>query len=245
MEQAVKQETVLFGLCTVDRAFSDRLERALRVWSETVCADVRLYVRPDWASFFADGRASDCSVLFLDADGEELPPPDALKAAMWHGALLFCSSSPHAAIDSYAFHPAGFLSKPVSAADLERPLARCFPHWQRALRRMEVFSDRSRLHIPMSNLIWAEASGRSCILHVPQGTLPAGISLMGLTWLLPEESFLRCQKSFLVNLHRIQSTDGKFFQMSEGSPVPIGRDCRGAALSTYASFLKRWAWKDL
>jgi DNA-binding LytR/AlgR family response regulator len=163
---------------------------------------------------------------------------------MWRGALLFCSSSPHAAIDSYAFHPSGFLSKPVSAADLERPLARCFPHWKRALRWLEVFSDRSRVHIPMCNLIWAEACGRSCVLHVPQRTLPAGISLMGLTWLLPDKSFLRCQKSFLVNLCRIQSTDGRFFQMSEGSPVPIGRDCRGTALSAYALFQKRWAWKE-
>jgi DNA-binding LytR/AlgR family response regulator len=243
MDQVIKQETVLFGLCSPDRVFSDSLAQALRVWSETVCAGMALRIWPDWASFLGGGQAADCAVLFLDADGGALPPPSALKDSAWRGALLLCSASARSAIGSYAFHPNGFVSKPVTAAELERPLARCFPRWQGARRRLEVFSERNRLRVPMCDLSWAEASGRSCVLHVPQGVLPAGVSLMELTRLLPDESFLRCQKSFLVNLHHVCSADGKAFRMFDGNLVPIGRDCRSAALSAYASFQTRWSGK--
>ena len=243
MEQIIKQGAVSFGLCSPDCVFSDNLAQALRIWSETVCADVALCVWSDCASFLADGQTSECAVLFLDADGGEFPSPAALRESQWRGALLLCSVSAHSAIHSYMFHPDGFVSKPVTAAALERPLARCFPRWQGALRRLEVFSERTRLRIPMCDLIWAEACGRSCILHVPQGAFPAGVSLLELTELLPGESFLRCQKSFLINLYRVRSADGKTFRMSDGGRVPIGRDCRDAALAALAAYQARWSGK--
>ncbi|MET0016322.1 LytTR family transcriptional regulator DNA-binding domain-containing protein [Oscillibacter sp.] len=241
MEQIIKQGAVSFGLCSPDCVFSDHLAQALRIWSETVCADVALCVWSDCASFLEDAQTSECAVLFLDADGGEFPSPAALRESPWGGALLLCSDSAHSAIHSYVFHPDGFVSKPVTAATLERPLARCFPRWQGALRRLEVFSERTRLRIPMCDLIWAEACGRSCILHVPQGAFTAGVSLLELTELLPEESFLRCQKSFLINLYRVRSEDGKAFRMSDGGRVPIGRDCRDAALAALAAYQARWS----
>lgn len=243
MEQLIKQDAVLFGLCSPDRVFSDDLAKALRIWSETVCADVAFCVWSDCASFLTGGQTSECAVLFLDADGGEPLSPAALRESPWRGALMLCSASAHSAIDSYAFHPDGFVAKPVTAAALERPLARCFFRWQNALRRLEVFSERTRLRIPICDLIWAEASGRSCILHIPQGAFPAGVSLMELTGLLPGESFLRCQKSFLINLHRVRSADGKTFRMSDGGSVPIGRDCRSAVLAALAAFQTRWSGK--
>lgn len=229
-----------FGVYSKDAAFRAALYQAVQVWRAGVCADVEWAAWSDWPPCLREQTYTPCGVLFVDADDWNVPMKSAVGRPETGGALFLCSDSHRAAIESYAFHPDGFLQKQVTPALLDRALARRFSLWRDALEDLDVSVGRSKIRFPLCELIWAEAGGRSCVLHSSQGKITAGESLAELAEHLPGECFLRCQKSFLVNLRHVQSIKSRSFSMLDGAEIPIGRNNWAAVRKTYAAFRARW-----
>jgi len=219
-----------FLVYTEDEPFFACFTRALRMWTETVCITaepVRLDGREELAS-----SPGPRDILFWDIDGLEdrldrLSPPHA-------GALVLCSQDPGLSIACYALHPADFLPKPVSPAALERAMGRCIPLWQERLRWLDASA--GRVQIPLCELMWAEASGHSTMLHCVHGIIRDSESLSALETKLPPKLFLRCQRSFIVNLRHVRALENGFFTMVGDDQVPVGRGNRDQAAQAYAAF---------
>ena len=141
--------------------FPEPSERAvlysmLQVWMELSCASM------DIVTAEAAEAPHTHFVAFWDMDHSEPPPP------AWHHpdrALFLCSQDPQRAIDSYSFHPTGFLLKPLSMERLWGAMLRCSRLWFSALMRLEVSSDRAKIGIPFRDLICVEGARRGCIIH--------------------------------------------------------------------------------
>lgn len=216
-----------FLVCTEDEAFFAGFARALRFWSETVCITAEP-VRLDGQENGSGPR----DILFLDIDGldgplDKLDPPPA-------GALVLCSGDPGRSIACYALHPVDFLPKPVTPAALDRAMGRCIPLWQDRLRWLDASVGRAQ--VPLCELAWVEASGHSTVLHCVHGVIKAGEALSKLEARLPPQLFLRCQRSFLVNLRHVRALENGCFVMAGGDQVPIGRGNREQAARAFAAF---------
>ena len=61
-----------------------------------------------------------------------------------------------------------------------------------------------------------------------------------LTAELPEDVFIRCQRSYLVNLHHVKEADGKVVYMSNGEEVSIGRSARVEVMAAVNHYRERW-----
>ena len=197
------------------------LERMLRLWAGLTCANLET---GPW-----EPGAAAPAVLFWDLDTQLSPPqlPDDSSA------LLVCSSSSQAAIDSYSLHPDGFLHKPIRQEDLHAALRRCIKVWWDALDRLEILSDRLRVRLPLCDLVWAEGARRGCLVHSSHECISNRESLSALEARLPGALFFRCQRSFLVNLTHVQKLDSQGFHMSDGAVVPLSRNSRAAAVQAY------------
>jgi len=218
-----------FLVYTEDEPFLRGFARSLRLWTETVCITAEL-VRAGGREEFSSLSPRD--ILFLDIDGlgcrlDQLPPPPV-------GALVLCSGDPGRSIACYALHPADFLPKPVTPAALERAMGRCIPLWQDRLQWLDASA--GRVQIPLCELMWAEASGHSTVLHCVHGVIRNSESMSGLEAKLPSGLFLRCQRSFLVNLRHVRALEAGFFTMAGGGQVPVGRGNREQAAQAYAAF---------
>lgn len=172
-------------------------------------------------------------ILFWDLDGGELPPhcPPGGDCA-----LFVCSSNSEDAIQSYAFHPTGFLQKPISMESLRNALRRCVHLWWSALERLEFLSDRVRVRIPFYDLVWAEGSRRGCLLHTLRQSIAVREALYSLEERLPKEIFVRCQRSFLVNLCHVRALTGTTLYLSDGTEIPLGRGHKAAVGDAYRNF---------
>ena len=202
--------------------------RQLRHWDAFICASLPLET-------VSEPTPCASSILFWDLDGA-LPPP-----ALTPGqdcALFVCSSDPQKAIDSYALHPTGFLRKPVGLEALWRAMFRCAQLWWPSLDRLEVLSGRVRLRVPYYNLIWAEGTRRGCLIHTTGESIATREPLYRLEQRLPEFVFLRCQRSFVVNLCHIRRASGSTIQLRDGTELCLGRGNKAEILSAYRRFLQ-------
>lgn len=212
--------------------FHDLAEQAalwgmLRNWMEICCVSMDI-------SADENPPLSGSSIIFWDLDGPGYPPvfrdPDS--------ALFLCSRDPQKAIDSYSFHPTGFLQKPISMNNLWDAMLRCASLWFSSLLRLEILSDRVRIGIPFKNLIWVEGTRRGCLIHTSHQSISAREPLYRLEHRLPKTIFTRCQRSFVVNLACVQEISGNSLFLTDGTEISLGRGNKASVLEDYRRFCR-------
>lgn len=209
-----------------DHAECEALCAKLKMWMELSCVSTELVC----------DRAADqlppSSIVFWDLDASS--PPPYLQTQEY--TLFLCSCDPQRAIDSYTFHPTGFLTKPISMDKLWHVMLRCSSLWFPDLLRLEIVSERVRVGIPYQNLLWAEGTRRGCMLHTTHQSIPSREPLYRLEQRLPERIFIRCQRSFLVNLLHVHQLTGNYLYLSDGTQVSLGRGNKAEVRELYRQF---------
>ena len=200
----------------------------LRAWAELSCVAMDIVIMQ------APAPPQTQSIIFWDLDSP-YPPPVLQDAGC---ALFLCSRDPQRAIDSYSYHPTGFLTKPFSMDKLWDAMQRCASLWFSSLKRLEILSDRLRIGIPFKNLIWAEGTRRGCLIHTSHQCLSAREPLYQLEQRLPATIFTRCQRSFVVNLSYVQEITGNSLFLNDGTEISLGRGNKSTVLEAYQQFCR-------
>lgn len=214
--------------------FSDLAERnafcgMLQIWMELTCVSM------DIVTTKAAVPPPAHAIVFWDLDGPDPPPPVGQGPDC---ALFLCSRDPQRAIDSYAFHPTGFLTKPVSMDQLWNAMLRCSGLWFASLMRLELYSDRVKVGVPFKNLIWAEGTRRGCMLHTSHQSIVTREPLYRLEQRLPQVIFARCQRSFVVNLTHVREITGNSLFLCDGTEISLGRGNKPGVLQAYQQFCR-------
>lgn len=203
-----------------------RLFQILSAWMELYCAPMELVTEPSLP-------IQPPVILFWDLDGGTLPPrfpPDSSHA------LFVCAADHQAAIHSYPFHPNGFLQKPICMDQVEAALKRCIPLWWNALERLELLSGRVRTRVPFCNVTRIEGTRKGCLVHSSLQTFSVREPLYSLESRLPQRIFVRCQRSFVVNLFHIQKLSRQSAFLSDGTEIPLGRCQKDTVWEAYQQF---------
>ena len=203
----------------------------LQVWMELSCACVDIVTAGSGAS---DAPCAD-SIVFWDLDSSKLPP------RTWDhrgNALFLCSRDPQRAIGSYSLHPTGLLLKPVSMDRLWEAMRRCSHLWFPSLMRLEISDNRIKIALPFNDLLCAEGARRGCLIHTSHRVILSREPLYRLEQQLPENIFVRCQRSFVVNLTHVREAKGDILRLSNGAEIPIGRGNKTAVLDAYRQFCR-------
>ena len=209
--------------------------RALRLWADMVCLSAEI---SPWSPG-QEPLPPDVSALFWDMDGAvPLPLPELTGEG--RRRLFLCASDARAAIDSYTLHPTGFLQKPVRMNALRRTMDRCVGAWWNDLVRLEVLCGGLRHQIPLSNLLWVESCRHGSLLHTRGEQFQTREPLRNLEDRLSGGMFLRCQRSFLVNLYHVCGVSQDAITLSNGDRVPVGRRCRAAVLESCGHLRELW-----
>jgi len=228
-------------ICSQDMGFLHSLRSVLEVWGEFVCVDLELSLYERWEDLPGESGTNQ-SMLFLDAEdldlSQDLKQLETIRAT--YDALFVCAQNSRKAISLYQLRPTAFLSRPLSAAMLDRIMSRNVSLWKTGIRNLELTENRSRMKIPMCDILWAETLGRNCLLHCLCRDTQIGASMNELTAELPEDVFIRCQRSYLVNLHHVKEADGKVVYMSNGEEVSIGRSARVEVMAAVNHYRERW-----
>lgn len=83
-----------------------------------------------------------------------------------------------------------------------------------------------------------------CQIHTLRQTVVTRRGLDDLEAVINSGDFLRCHRSFLVNMNHIQGMEDSDFRMSDGALVPISAANRVSLRSAFIDWTYRKAWEQ-
>jgi DNA-binding LytR/AlgR family response regulator len=170
---------------------------------------------------FAKGRFQ---IAFMDIymDGTNADGLDAAREIHRRDEnckIIFTTSSKDFAIDGYELAAVHYIVKPVSYEKVREALDRCRELIMREARYITVIANRDERQILLKNILYIEAVEKKLLIHTGDEIIPTYMSFEQIGADL-DEAFLRCHKSYLVNMGHVHTLH-KDFLMKNGDTVLI------------------------
>lgn len=151
--------------------------------------------------------------------------------------IIFVTISPDHAISSYEVRALHYIMKPVSYSKIEKVLNLCKFEAVKAERQIEVLTGKVMTRVNLDQILYVEIFHKVLTIHTAYGEIAARISMENIEALLGGPPFLRCHRSFLVNMDYIEETKVNEFLLSGGRKVPISRPARAFSVKTYQDYI--------
>lgn len=152
-------------------------------------------------------------------------------------ALIFVTVSKEFAVDSYQVDAAYYLVKPLDAASLTLAMGRCRHLLQQYAKSITIAESRHMVHVKQRDILYLESQRNDCVLYTCNGEIRTRAKLSELEQELGGWPFLRCHRSFIVNLHWLEDMFDKDFVLRGGARVPISRAYGAVAQEEFNRFL--------
>ncbi len=214
------------ALCDDDKdflaSFTPLLSDALRARRETF----QITAFSDTASLLKAMEEGDpFSLVFLDVvfgEEEGIRAARSIRTHGWDTEIVFVSSAPEFAAESFDVSPLHFLVKPVSPEKLAAALDRYLERAAVTMIRLETPHGATVFRI--DEILYFEIYSHKIIIHKADGTRDSCTgTLSELETSLPPQRFIRPHRSYLVNLDRIVKVTRYQILLSQGSTVPVSK----------------------
>lgn len=151
-------------------------------------------------------------------------------------AIVFTTSSRDHMADGFDVGAVHYLTKPFGRADVEVALDRCLMLSNSAEPYLELRIQREIKKVMYSQILYIESQNRCCIVHTLGDEIRSYIRLDQLQEQLKDPRFLRCHRSYIVNLDCIQSIRGNDFLLISGIPIPLRREKRAEFKAAFENY---------
>lgn len=161
----------------------------------------------------------------------------ALRESKSRIGIIFITASPSFALEGYSVRPVQYLLKPVDPEKLKEAIL--FDYEQNFTRkRLLVTSGQKTFSLAFSDISFIEVYGHTLKIHTEKDTVECPGALKELESTLPD-CFLRCHKSYIVNLERVSDIKRYEFTLDTGSRVPIGKEKYFSVQNAFVSYAAR------
>ena len=153
--------------------------------------------------------------------------------------LVFLTSSPEYAVESYSVRARDYILKPVVPERLFACLEGLIAEMGEISRFINVRGMDAVHRLPLSGLDYIEAQGRHSLFRMSDGSgVLSGEAFNSIeNRLRDEESFFKCHRSYIVNIFNISSWSPREIVMRSGAKLPLSRGCHREFEEAYFSVL--------
>ncbi|MEG1067542.1 MAG: LytTR family DNA-binding domain-containing protein [Anaerovoracaceae bacterium] len=139
--------------------------------------------------------------------------------------IVFLTSSPEFALDSYSVKARDYIIKPVSKSKLFSVLDSILEETQEPMNGLSLKTQNGLLRIFFSKLSYVEVMNKQLYFHMTDGSIKnvhGSLSEYENT-LLSHNEFLKVHRSFIVNLWYMNELTASGFISNNGDVIPISR----------------------
>ncbi|MFC5623287.1 LytR/AlgR family response regulator transcription factor [Algoriphagus winogradskyi] len=157
--------------------------------------------------------------------------------------VIICSAHEEFALPSINLSVAGYLIKPVNAWGLNKLLEKVSKKLniqkEATLEKskdyflVEDYASFGYTKVAFSSLYHVEQKQNYSLFHAPPHIYKQRSTLQSVEIMLPEWTFVRVQKSFLINITKLQKIFHKEIILDNGMIVPLGDSYKDQLLNTY------------
>lgn len=226
------------AICDDVSAQREALRKILRVWAFSKNVPLDIFEFADGSEILEKNTAflRALDLIFLDIYRGQINGIDtarALRERDVESSLVFVAASSHYAIEGYEVSALSYLVKPVRLESFNATMERFL---QRYRPRSLFLGDRLFV---MDDIVYAESSLKIVSFHFKDGTVAevrekldvVGSRLIG-------HSFLRCHKSYIVNMNYVVRVEGGSFVTTLEETVPMRQKDAADLRKTYFEYLK-------
>lgn len=191
-----------------------------------------------------DALKGGVDIIFMDIQlGETVPTGielvDALISRSGDVQVIYVSGYLEYAPDAYRTRHTWLLAKPVRQESLNAALERALDNLDRSRKgSLLVRSGSSLVQVVPSKILYVESDRRKVRIHEQARTIETYAKIDDIQRRLPEQ-FVRCHKSFLVNMDCIAELRASDVILSNGEEIPVSQRRRRALLNRFVEYVGR------
>ena len=159
-------------------------------------------------------------------------------------AVIFITVSEGYAVEGFALRAAHYLLKPVEYDMFCQAMDRCKEQTRQFARYIEVMVNREPVRIPARDILYAEVFKNLCVIHTVNDDVQTYTAIDTLEEKLDGAPFLRCHRSYIVNLRRVTDLREDMFFLEGGGEVRISKASLAGAKKAYRDFCMELADKQ-
>lgn len=149
--------------------------------------------------------------------------------------IVFMTALTDYAVESYDAAPLHYLLKPIDPEKLGNAVDRFLE--KNAPQKLHFMTTKGHLYTPITNILFFEIYGHEIVIHLANGTKETCIgTLKGLEQLLPELTFVRPHRSYLVNLEHIAEITRYQIRLSSEDIVPVSKNLYNDILNSFINY---------
>ena len=139
--------------------------------------------------------------------------------------IVFITSSPDHMADGFQIGAVHYLVEPVTLDSVGQALERVLRLLDKPEAYITLQIGRMEKQVLLEDIVFVESRERQCLIHTKKEVMPPYIRLDELQAML-DDRFLRCHRSYLINMAETEGLFSDGFLMSDGAAVPVKRDKR-------------------
>lgn len=232
----------------MDIAICDDLEsdkQALQHMINKYCNDYNLELEfstytngNDLLSNFTSGKFK---LIFLDIylNNSNLTGIEIAKQIRIHDQeciIIFMTTSRDHALDAFKVDAMQYLVKPLDYNNIKHIFDKTQKLFSENMSFIEVPSNGLSVKILLKDIYYIEVYDKTSLIHTNLNTIKTYTPLSKLWELLDGSSFLRCHRSYIVNMFYIDDILETDFLLKDGKKIPIRKEDSSDIKQTYSDY---------
>jgi len=142
--------------------------------------------------------------------------------------IVFLTSTPEFAVESYTVKANNYLLKPVDDNVFHRILDELVAELQQASRSIMVRSAYAVHRVEHGSIEYIEAQNKRIRFTLTNGKVIDAVDPLYTyeSKLLHSDGFFKCHRSYIVNIHQIDTYTQREIRTRSGCRIPISRSCQ-------------------
>lgn len=154
--------------------------------------------------------------------------------------IIFLTSSPEFAVESYRVRAYDYLLKPIDRKLLFSALDHISTEQTFQNDSLAIKTPKTMMIIPFSQIEVVEINNKTLQFHLSNGSIKSVNGKLSdyEDFLLQRKEFIKVHRSYIVNMNLMQSFSNQSFLSLSGLSIPISRNVLRDVKETYVSFLR-------
>lgn len=214
------------AICEDEAQFAEQLSEYIKEWSESKNIIVEIFTHVAAEKFLYDWEDSeDYDMLFLDIkmgsmDGIELAK--VIRKTNKDMAIVFATNLKEYAISGYSVDAMQYLLKPVRREDCFACLDKVYNSDR--IKKYFLYNDLEKtFRIPHEDIIYIEMFSHKATLVTASEEYIFRKTTKQLLEELNDDLFVKCHKSFIINMRHVEAVSTKFAFMSNDAEIPLSK----------------------
>ncbi len=151
---------------------------------------------------------------------------------------VFTTTSREFAIEAFNLNAVHYLLKPVTYEAIGIAMKRCLAANDiRHFQHLDIKTNQGMVSLSVQQIIYIEVFNKVCLIHTNKTTFHTYSSLDSIFELLDTHTFMRAQRSYIVNMNYIESFYYDHIVLSNGKEIMLSRSTRTELKKQYQQFL--------